>query len=92
MRWILKTLLWLKGAAPYAWIPALIVSGVSAYFAYQNFALQVAANHPELVFTHVALNDPYDQGILDLQMRNVGVAIQRFGGRHDLGPERPVHA
>jgi hypothetical protein len=80
MRWIVKTLLWLKGAAPYAWIPALIVSGVSAYFAYQNFALQVAANHPELVFTHVALNDPYDQGILDLQ-GNVGLttvpAVQR---------------
>lgn len=68
----MKTLLWVKGAAPYAWIPALIVSTISAYYAYENFTLQRTGNHPELLFTHVALSDPYDQGILELQMRNVG--------------------
>jgi hypothetical protein len=68
----MKTLLWLKGAAPYAWIPAFFLSIISTYYAYQNYRLQQMGNHPELLFTRVALNDPYDQGILDLQMRNVG--------------------
>jgi hypothetical protein len=67
-----KTLLWLRDVASYAWIPALIVSAMSAYYGYENFMLQTLGNHPELTFVNVALRDPYDQGILDLQMRNAG--------------------
>jgi hypothetical protein len=44
---------------------------ISTYYAYQNYRLQQMGYHPELLFTGVA-TDPYDQGILDLQMRNVG--------------------
>jgi hypothetical protein len=69
---LMKTFLWLKGAAPYAWIPAFFLSIISTYYAYQNYTLQQMGNHPELFFTQVSLNDPYGQGFLDLQMRNVG--------------------
>ncbi len=32
---------WIGTVAGYAWLPALILSGVSAYYAHENFSLQV---------------------------------------------------
>jgi hypothetical protein len=69
----LKELFWLKQLAPYIWIPTLIISGISAYYAYQNYKLQSAANRPELVFGQVVFRaTSTDQVFLDLDIRNVG--------------------
>jgi hypothetical protein len=35
---------WIGAVSRYAWLPALILSGVSAYYAHENFSLQVQRN------------------------------------------------
>ena len=65
-------LLALRELATYAWLPALVISSISAYFAFQNYSLQTSGNRPELVYTRLVLNDPYDQATLEMSLRNVG--------------------
>jgi hypothetical protein len=71
-KWVRTGCLWLKWLAPFAWVPALIVSGISAYYAYQNYHLQTANNRPELAFTQLVFRNPPDEGLLAFAFRNVG--------------------
>jgi hypothetical protein len=78
MRWaaakerLLRTVATFKNLSQYAWLPALVVSGVSAYYGYRNYHLQIAGSRPDLSYTQVTLSDPYSDQILHLQARNVG--------------------
>jgi hypothetical protein len=63
---------WFKDIAPFAWLPALIVSGISAYYAHENFKLQTAAARPELAYPRISVRNPYGEALLDLALRNVG--------------------
>jgi hypothetical protein len=88
---LVDTLSWLGRVSPYAWIPALIVSSVSAYFAYMNYTLQVSGSRPQMIFNRTDMTNPYDEGILSLGMMNVGtrtaydyqLAIKTVDIQHD---------
>jgi hypothetical protein len=62
----------LKAFSPYAWVLILIVGITSAVLAYKNLSLQQSAIRPEMLFTRADMVDPYDDGILNLGMQNVG--------------------
>jgi hypothetical protein len=63
----------LKAFSPYAWVPILFVSIISATLAYRNFSAQQSGNRPEMIFNRVNLQNPYDDdGLFDLGMLNVG--------------------
>jgi len=62
----------LKAFSPYAWVLILVVSITSAVLAYKNLSLQQNAIRPEMLFNRMDMVDPYDDGILNLGMRNVG--------------------
>jgi hypothetical protein len=70
--WMQWSVRWLKELALFAWLPALVVSCVSAYFAVLNYNLQTSGNRPELIYTRLVLVDPYEQSTLEMQLRNVG--------------------
>lgn len=56
MKDVSNTLLWLKEVSPYAWMPALVVPCISAYYSYQNNILQTASSRPELLFEQVTIS------------------------------------
>jgi hypothetical protein len=69
---ITKTGQQFKSLSQYAWLPALLVSSISAYYGYQNNRLQIFGARPELSVEQVTITDPYDQATFRLKMRNVG--------------------
>ncbi len=72
MKRLRDILVWLGHVSPYAWIPALIISSISAYLAYQNYTLQISGSRPQVIFNRMDLTNPYDEGMLSLGMINVG--------------------
>jgi hypothetical protein len=70
--WAKAGLSGLKAFSPYAWLPILIVSIVSAVLGYRNITIQRSGNRPEMIFNRMELRNPYDDGIFSLGMLNVG--------------------
>jgi hypothetical protein len=58
--------------SPYAWALALIVSLASLAVSIKISTLQQSGNRPEIIFARLQLRDPYDDGLFDIGMTNVG--------------------
>jgi hypothetical protein len=64
----------LKAMSPYAWVLALVASLASLGVAIKILSLQLSGNRPEIIFTRMDLRDPYDEGLFDIGVTNVGRA------------------
>ncbi len=62
----------LKAMSPYAWALTFTVSVLSLTVSLKVLSLQRSGNRPEIIFNRTVLENPYDDGIFNIGMQNVG--------------------